>query len=50
MVRAVKDSWGMILADHGGAWGVKIGTTFKDVSDAEGIVDLGNGLCFRRAA
>ena len=39
MVRAIKDSWG-----------IKIGTGFRDMSDASGIVDLGNGLCFRREA
>lgn len=49
MVRAVKASWGMILADHDGQWGIAIGTAnSKDTGDANGIVDLGNGLCFRR--
>jgi DNA invertase Pin-like site-specific DNA recombinase len=48
MARAVKDSWGLALAEHEGQWGIKIGTDFKDMSDAGGIVDLGNGLCFRR--
>jgi DNA invertase Pin-like site-specific DNA recombinase len=50
MIRAVKDSWGIALSEHGGQWGVRIGTEFKDLSDASGIVDLGNGLCFRREA
>ena len=50
MVRAVKDAWGMILASVDGGWGIKIGTDFKDNSKANGIVDLGNGLCFRREA
>lgn len=50
MVRAVKDAWGMTLASLDGGWGIKIGTNFKDKSQANGIVDLGNGLCFRREA
>jgi DNA invertase Pin-like site-specific DNA recombinase len=51
MVRAVKASWGMILADHEGQWGIAIGTAgSKDTGDTDGIVDLGNGLCFRRKA
>jgi DNA invertase Pin-like site-specific DNA recombinase len=50
MVRAVKASWGMILAEHEGQWGIAIGTSgSKDNADSDGIVDLGNGLCFRRA-
>ena len=49
MVRAVKESWGMILADDEGQWGIATGTAgSKDAGDANGIVDLGNGLCFRR--
>jgi DNA invertase Pin-like site-specific DNA recombinase len=49
MVRAVKESWGMILANHEGQWGIAIGTAGqKGVGDESGIVDLGNGLCFRR--
>jgi DNA invertase Pin-like site-specific DNA recombinase len=47
MVRAVKESWGMILANHEGQWGIDIGTT--GAGHASGIVDLGNGLCFRRS-
>ena len=27
---------------------MEIGTDFGDASNADGIVDLGNGLCFRR--
>jgi DNA invertase Pin-like site-specific DNA recombinase len=50
MVKAVKDSWGLALSEHEGQWGIKIGTDFRDMSDADGIVDLGNGLCFRREA
>lgn len=49
MVRAVKQSWGVALVNHEGQWGVAIGTA-GDVTDADGttgIVDLGNGLCFR---
>lgn len=48
MVKAVKDSWGLALAEHEGPWGIKIGTDFRDARSADGIVDLGNGLCFRR--
>jgi DNA invertase Pin-like site-specific DNA recombinase len=48
MVKAVKDSWGLALAEHDGQWGIKIGTDFSDTGSADGIVDLGNGLCFRR--
>jgi DNA invertase Pin-like site-specific DNA recombinase len=49
MVRAVKDSWGMILANHEGQWVIDTGTAgSKGTGDANGIVDLGNGLCFRR--
>ena len=50
MVNAVKDSWGLALSEHEGQWGIKIGTDFRGMSDANGIVDLGNGLCFRREA
>jgi hypothetical protein len=51
MVRAVKRSWGMTLARHDGEWGIKIGESGPDgPGDAGGIADLGNGLCFRRAA
>jgi DNA invertase Pin-like site-specific DNA recombinase len=49
MVRAVKESWGMILANREGEWGIAIGAAGpKGTRDADGIVDLGNGLCFRR--
>jgi DNA invertase Pin-like site-specific DNA recombinase len=48
MVRAVKEFWGMILVNHEGQWIIKIGTAGSQ--DANGIVDLGNGLCFRRQA
>ncbi|WP_203708830.1 hypothetical protein, partial [Asanoa iriomotensis] len=49
MVRAVKASWGMALAEHDRQWGIAIGTTGQDAPErAMGIVDLGNGLCFRR--
>jgi hypothetical protein len=50
MVKAVKDSWGLALSEHEGQWGIKIGMDFRDMSNANGIVDLGNGLCFRREA
>jgi DNA invertase Pin-like site-specific DNA recombinase len=50
MVRAIKDSWGAALYEREGQWGIKIGTDFSGNSGANGIVDLGNGLCFRREA
>ena len=51
MVRAAKKSWGMVLANHGGRWVIDIGTAGSQAGgDAGGIVDLGNGLCFRRQA
>ena len=49
MVRAVKESWGMILANDEGQWGIVIGAAgSKGTGEVSGIVDLGNGLCFRR--
>lgn len=48
MVRAVKRSWGLTLSENDGQWGIAIGAGFTDSSGADGIVDLGNGLCFRR--
>ncbi|MFI9638972.1 recombinase family protein [Micromonospora sp. NPDC051925] len=49
MVRAVKASWGMVLAEHDGRWGIAVGTVDRDgPTGAMEIVDLGNGLCFRR--
>jgi DNA invertase Pin-like site-specific DNA recombinase len=49
MARAVKASWGMVLAQHEGQWGIAVGTAGQDgPAGAAGIVDLGNGLCFRR--
>jgi DNA invertase Pin-like site-specific DNA recombinase len=49
MVRAVKESWGLILANHEGQWGIAIGTAGSTgPGGANEVVDLGNGLCFRR--
>jgi DNA invertase Pin-like site-specific DNA recombinase len=49
MARAVKASWGMVLAEHDGQWGIAVGTAGQNSpAGAMGIVDLGNGLCFRR--
>jgi hypothetical protein len=49
MARAVKSAWGMSLTEHDGQWVIAIGATeTKDSGNAAGIVDLGNGLCFRR--
>ncbi|MFI1991777.1 recombinase family protein [Actinoplanes sp. NPDC020271] len=48
MARAVKASWGLALAERDGQWGVSVGTAGEAGSaDSMGIVDLGNGLCFR---
>lgn len=50
MVRAVKESWGMTLANREGQWVIDIGTAdSNEAEDTNGIVDLGNGLCFRRS-
>jgi DNA invertase Pin-like site-specific DNA recombinase len=49
MLSAVKDSWGMVLASQDGQWVIDIGTrAAKDPGEAGAVVDLGNGLCFRR--
>jgi DNA invertase Pin-like site-specific DNA recombinase len=54
MVRAVKQAWGVVLTSNEGQWIVSIGTAAAadtgNSGDADGIVDLGNGLCFRRPA
>jgi Resolvase, N terminal domain len=51
MVRAVKKSWGMTLTENEGQWVIDTGTADAgDTEDMSGIVDLGNGLCFRRSA
>jgi len=47
MVRAAKRSWGMVLVNRDGNWGIEIGTE-DPATAADAIVDLGNGLCFRR--
>jgi DNA invertase Pin-like site-specific DNA recombinase len=49
MVRAVKRSWGMILADSGGQWVIETAGSPGTGNTSE-IVDLGSGLCFRRSA
>ena len=48
MVRAVKERWGMRLVNPEGQWTVTIGTAGSQ--DTSGIVDLGDGLCFRLQA
>jgi DNA invertase Pin-like site-specific DNA recombinase len=49
MARAVKASWGMVLAENDGQWGIAVGTANPEGPAAtDRIVDLGNGLCFRR--
>jgi hypothetical protein len=40
----------MILKNNEGQWVIDTGTaSSKDAGDTSGIVDLGNGLCFRRS-
>jgi DNA invertase Pin-like site-specific DNA recombinase len=49
IVRAVKECWEMTLKNHEGQWRVTMETEDStDMGNAGGIVDLGNGLCFRR--
>lgn len=49
IVRAVKESWGITLAKHEGEWRIAMETEgSNDAGNADGIIDLGNGLCFRR--
>ncbi|ONH23146.1 recombinase family protein [Pseudofrankia asymbiotica] len=48
MVRAIRESWGLALSEHGGQWGITVGTGFTGAGGADDVVDLGNGLCFRR--
>jgi len=50
MVKAVKDSWGLALSAHEGQWAIMIGAGVTEPRDVSGVVDLGNGLCFRREA
>ena len=49
MACAVKAAWGMSLAEHDGRWVIALGAAGSNGAGGEGeIVDLGNGLCFRR--
>lgn len=49
MVRAAKKSWGMTLVNRDGQWRINIGAAgTKGAHRMNEIVDLGNGLCFRR--
>jgi DNA invertase Pin-like site-specific DNA recombinase len=49
IVRAVKESWGMTLVKHEGEWRIAMETSgSNEAGNPDGIVDLGNGLCFRR--
>jgi hypothetical protein len=48
MVRAVKKSCGMNLVNNNGQWVIETERS-EDAGEASEIVDLGNGLCFRRS-
>jgi hypothetical protein len=48
MVRAVKTALGLALAEHQGQWEIQIGASTGETNQAGEIVDLGQGLCFRR--
>ncbi|ADP79663.1 recombinase family protein [Pseudofrankia inefficax] len=48
MIRAIREAWGLALAEENGQWGIVM-PGFAGQSGANAIVDLGNGLCFRRA-
>ncbi|ABW10957.1 Resolvase domain [Parafrankia sp. EAN1pec] len=48
MIRAIMNSWGLELSRYNGQWGIKVGAGFTGAGGAGGIVDLGNGFCFRR--
>ncbi|MFI0418307.1 recombinase family protein [Spongiactinospora sp. 9N601] len=49
MVRAVKAAWGMALSAREGQWEIVIGAAgAQSTEETSGIIDLGNGLCFRR--
>ncbi|MEV0619319.1 recombinase family protein [Nonomuraea sp. NPDC050404] len=55
MVRAVKKCGGIALTHHEDQWTIDVGMAeaaegVGGVGGADGIVDLGNGLCFRRQA
>ena len=49
MARAVKSAWGLALAEHDGRWVIEIGAAgSKSIRGQNEMVDLVNGLCFRR--
>ncbi|MGV9308518.1 recombinase family protein [Nonomuraea sp. NPDC003727] len=48
MVRAVKQTWGLSLAHHDERWGLAIDAVAPKGAEGADVVDLGNGLCFRR--
>ncbi|NRQ35772.1 recombinase family protein [Nonomuraea sp. NN258] len=52
MVRAAKKPLGIALAHRQGQWiiGLDVAANSKGIADADAIVDLGNGFCFRRPA
>jgi len=50
MARAVKAAWGMSLTEQNGQWVIALGSAGSAGDGKDGIVDLGNGLCFRRKA
>lgn len=48
MIRAIRQAWGLALSENDGQWVIDIGTGGTGTGGAGEIVDLGNGLCFRR--
>ncbi|MEV2268722.1 recombinase family protein [Nonomuraea africana] len=48
IVRAVKQTWGLSLTDHDERWGLAIDAVASKGTEGADVVDLGNGLCFRR--
>ncbi|MBO0801718.1 MAG: recombinase family protein [Nocardiopsaceae bacterium] len=49
--RAIKNAWGMILAERGGEWVITfMADKSAETRGAGDIVDLGDGLCFPRPA
>ncbi|MBB5082999.1 recombinase family protein [Nonomuraea endophytica] len=48
MVLAAKQAWGLTLAHHEGRWEIDLAPVTTESGEDTRIVDLGDGLCFRR--